>query len=303
MNLIKLAFSRVPRKALIVGTLLLLAIIVEIVATLLIPTWRTYFFNILGAKQVDLFTLAIGYYILLIGILTLVQGVKTWLGQRLGFYFRTALTDILSAQWINSNSDLKLDNPCQRINQDAALCTDLTISTLLECVISGVIVIALIIETLSKPTIIYASLGYTAIVIVMALFFKNKLISTEIDLQKAEANHRLSLSEITLGNSSNLDKPNSMYVVVSSAYHAFITTMMNYTFFNRLQNNFATIVAYVLLAPAYFLGTMTLGEFMGDASMFDLVVINATILVGLFPVVTKSLASWRRIINFHRSLS
>jgi ABC-type uncharacterized transport system fused permease/ATPase subunit len=300
-SLLREVLQKVEKKPIAIGSAILLVLLVsEITLTLLLPTWRAYFFDSLAKFNLVNFQWSVIYYIVLMSALTLAQGFKTFVAQKVALYFRTAFTYLLQDLWVGTH--VKLDNPCQRINQDTALCTDLTLSVFLEVLISAVLVVALIIATLSKAYILIAALVYTGIVTVGALFFKTKLISTEIGLQKAEADHRKSLTINTLTDKGNFEQSNNFYETVKSAYNKFITVMMNYTFFNRAQNNFSPVIVYLLLYPAYFSGIMSLGSYMGEVTLFELIVINATILIQLFPSVTKAIASWRRINTFYKEL-
>lgn len=308
MKLFLESLKEIPRSKLTWGLLFLIsALIAEIVMTNLIPTWRQYFFNVLGSRQQSLFSLAIMYYLALVTILTLAQGFKKWLAQKLALHFRTALTNILQYKWLSHKKRDIVDSPDQRINQDTFLATDNTISVALEVIISGVLVILLVGESLAKPQLILASLAYTVIVCIIAMVFKNKLIDTEIGLQKAEAEHRYSLSQLRevnskLGIQIGSGIADIKYLKVIQNYLKNIAINLKYTLFAASQSNFTPAASYILLAPAFFAGTMTIGSYMGDVALFDLIVVNASILVIVFPNVTRAIASWKRLNTFYDQL-
>lgn len=308
MKLFLESIKEVPKSKLIWGLVFLItALTAEIIMTNEIPVWRQYFFNVLGSKQQSLFSLAIMYYLALVTILTLAQGFKKWLAQKLALNFRTALTDILQHKWLSHKKRDIVDSPDQRINQDTFLATDNTISVALEVIISGVLVVLLVGESLAKPQLILASLAYTVIVCVIAMIFKNKLIDTEIGLQKAEAEHRYSLSQLRdvhtkLGTQIGSDKTDVKYLKVVQNYLKNISVNLKYTLFAASQSNFTPAASYILLAPAFFAGTLSIGSYMGDVALFDLIVVNASILVIVFPSVTKAIASWKRLNTFYETL-
>ena len=59
------------------------------------------------------------------------------------------------------------------------------------------------------------------------------------------------------------------------------------------------LIPYALLVPMYFADSIGFGEVMKGVSQFDLLVINATILIIMYPKVTKALASYERIQEFY----
>jgi vitamin B12/bleomycin/antimicrobial peptide transport system ATP-binding/permease protein len=301
--ILKDCWNNLPKAKVSASVLVLLAIISsEIVLTCLIPEWRNIFYGALAVKSLGIFKQSIIYFVILITSLTVVQSLKTWLAQKLALKFRTQMVNILTNKWFNAQNIEQIDNADQRINQDTDICTSTTIAVILECLISGAIVISLFIETFSKLNLVFASGVYTLIVVLGAILFRQVLIVREINRQKAEANHRFSLAELRCGQGSVLNSL-TIYEQVKTTCLAQIKTLMHFSIFNRSQNNFSSVAAYLVLAPAFFGGVITLGQFMGDVAIFELLVINATILVQLYPDITRASASWIRIKEFYGRLS
>lgn len=299
INAFKLIASKLLYFQLVTLSIIL---IIEIIATLLIPSWRDYFYTSLVLYNLPSFFIAVGLFIGLMGSLTVAQGLKTWLAQKIALHLRTGLTSYLQDKYIKANRPV-IVNSSQRINQDTALSTDLALSVIIEVIISGVIVIALVVQAFYQPKLILLALGYTLIVSLFMFIFKNKLVSRDITLQNVEASHRESLSQVFNSNlfvNAPFRDSNVIYNTVKDAYTKFIKTVMHYSLFNRMQNNFSIVIAYLIIAPLYFTKDITLGQFMGDVAIFELIVINATILTQLFPNMTKSIASWHRLQAFNK---
>lgn len=298
----KEVYQRLPKRALFISlSILLLLITTEIVCTFYIPVWRKFFYNTLSAKDINAFYNSLWLYLILISLLTFAQSFKAWCGQRLSLIVRTGLTKYLLRKWTTAGKINEVDNPCQRINEDSRLCTELTVGVLTEVIISATIVVSLVISSIDDTKLLLLSLGYTIIVMGIAHFFKPGLINADLTLQKAEADHRFSLSRITLGQ-GDYTAPGK-YEVVKTFYNKWVNTLLRYSIFNSMQTNFMPLIAYLVLCPLFFAGTLTLGDFMGKVAVFDLLVLNSTILVQLFPTITRAQASFKRITLFNEKLN
>lgn len=301
--MIKTVVSRALSKRVILNIALLVFILVaEIGLTVALPEVKKFFFNIVEKKDVGGLYYALGVFFSVMITLGCVQGVKTYVAQKAALSFRVSAAKYLLKKWVKGSGVgiQKIDNPCQRIAEDCKLATDLTISVAIEVIISALIVIILVWQTRSDVMMLVAAFSYTAIVTGVMLFFKEPLISSEISLQKSEADYRFSLSKITMGQGDYSSK--QKFTMVQEAYKAFIKVLMNYTLFNRIQGGLSALVPFLILLPQYFSNTIDLGAVMAGVSTFELIVINASIILQLYPQVTKAHASWRRLKNFDMAL-
>lgn len=301
MEIFKQVWDRLHKGCFLLGIFLLLGLLVlEIIATVLIPEWRKLFYNILESKDVNKFYIGIGYFAMLMGGMTLAQSFKQYVGRRTALQCRTALTKLLQKKWVNAECMMTVDNPCQRINEDCRIATDLAVKVLIEIIISGAIVVSLVIEAMKDPYIVYAALIYTIVAAVGAMLFRRSLVDHEIRMQKAEADHRFSLSQISLGVGDYTSKNKYAHTVHSIV--AYFNRLLGFTIFSASQQQFSIIVPWIILGFPYFQGLITLGEFMGSVATFELIVVNSTILIQLFPDVTRAEGSWRRIKTFYITL-
>lgn len=297
MNIFKEAISESPRatkKSIVLGaTLLVVLMAAEIYATYLIPEWRKYFYNILELRDKAALPSAIHYFIGLMLALIVTQSLKQYIGRTTALHVRTSLTTHLLKLW--GNTKVQVDNPAQRINQDCQIATDNAIKVWIEVIISASLVIMLIFQSRHDTLIVWTAIGYTLIISAVAALFKKPLISTEIALQRAEADHRETL--ITMASD-----PISAYSKVRHSVKKYLNTMLGYTIFSASQNQFSILVPWAILSIPYFNGQIKLGDFMGGVAIFELIVVNSTILVSLFPDVTKAQASWIRVTEFNKLL-
>lgn len=272
---------------------------IEIVATILIPTWREYFFNGIENKSYSAFYNGLFYFVILMGSFIISQGFKRYSGQRLALIWRTGITKVLQKKWCRNLEQYQaVDNPDQRINEDAKIASDLAVEVVIETLISFAIIVGLMIQ-IQNTLLFVLSMAYTALAILIALLFKKPMVDTEITLQKKEADHRFSLASIVMGRGDYTSK--AKYTKVCSAYLQYIKVYLHYTLFHSTKMHLTSIIPLLVLVPLYFAGDITFGSIMKGISEFELLVINSTILLILYPKITKTIASYHRISTFYHT--
>lgn len=279
---------------------LILLIAAEIVATVLIPEWRKYFFNGVEAKNWDVFVSGMWYFTALMGTFVIAQGFKQFTIQRLALIWRTALTKLLAKRYMRGKmSGKKSDNPDQRIAEDTNIASVLAIELLVEVIISFSIILGLVGHMSS--TLLVLSAIYTAVIVGLALLFHRPMVNSEKDLQRAEADYRFKLA--TIVTKREKESTRALYGSVIARFKRLINVTLAFNLFSRAKGNLMNLIPYALLIPMYFAGDIGFGEVMEGVSQFDLLVINATILIILYPKVTKALASYERIKEFYDELN
>lgn len=280
--------------------ILMLLMIAEIVATVLIPTWREYFFNGIEAKNYHAFYLGLYYFISLMGVFVLTQGFKKYVGYRLALLWRTAITEVLVKKWKDKgNLGSKVDNPDQRINQDAMYASELTMTVSIEIIIAIAVTVGIILSIHNYLLFILA-FAYVILAMFGAYFFKNPMIDTDIAVQNREAHHRFSLAKRAMGHDTD---SHSKYLKMIQAYMVYLKVYLYYSLFNATKSNFSTIIPLLILVPMYFNGSIHFGEIMKGISEFDLLVANSSILLLLYPSIIRALASYRRLKQFWSTLN
>ncbi len=276
------------------STLLVITISLEIAATIVIPGWRTYFFNEVELKNMNGFLIGLGYFGVLSITFAIAQGFKVFIEKRLSLVLRKSVIKVLKKKWF-TNIHSNLDNPEQRIAEDSRSMTEYLLEVSTEIVISAVIVVGLIISMIhSHSVLLIGSLVYTLVAGLIASRFYRPMIDRDKCLQRQEAVFRYGLSEIRMDNTP---KWVSFKPIIQS-YKKYISLLFGYQVFNRAQSNLTPIIPYIILIPLFFSGSITLGDVMGGVAKFELMIVNATILLQLYPQWTRTVASFERIIDF-----
>lgn len=301
MNIFKDAYNAVNKRSFITfAAFLVVLIAVEIVATVSIPAWRKYFFNGVEAKDYAVYVKGMWYFAALMSAFVVSQGFKQFAIQRLALVWRSALTKILAKKYMRTltTSNTSADNPDQRIAEDTNIASVLAIELVVEVIISASIIVGLVGHMSS--TLLYLSAIYTAVIVALALFFHRPMVDSEKALQRAEADYRFKLATI-VGNSKKASTK-ALFNTVMDRFKRLINVTLAFNLFSRAKGNFMNLIPYALLIPMYFANDIGFGEVMEGVAQFDLLVINATILIILYPRVTKALASYERINEFYKEI-
>lgn len=291
--------SRLPKgRTYTLSAILLFIVGMEIVLTCAIPMWREYFYNILQTKNKDLFVGAVVLFFVLMTSLGAAQGLKVWIGKKLSFIAREFGTKILFKKWVGK-SEL-LPNYNQPINVALRTSTETMLEIAIEILISGAIVVILIGASLHSPMILLAALIYTIVATVAALLFNRPLIHTNKSWMEAEGELAQAVSAVYHGKGDYSFKEKLIHTTIR--YYQYIKVAMYFELFSRVKGSMAAVVPYFLLSGAYFSGAINLGDFMAGVSSFELIVVNSTILLQLYPKLMAAVSSSKIAVEFYHDL-
>lgn len=275
-----------------------LAVAAEVVLTCMIPEWRTFFYGIMERKDASQFTMALWYFVGMVGFLGLAQSVKAWLAQSLGALIRVSLVKILFKRWVKS--DMSADNYTQAMTVSAKCMLEDALEIGIEVLISAFIVAGMIMSMENGP-ILWAALAYTFGVSILALVFNRPLIYANKALQASEGALRETICSSANGNHKFTFKEDLTYSMECYARH--IRVLLGYGSFYRMKSGLSVLIPYLILAGPYFAGIIGLGEFMGQVGAFELFVVNTTLLLGYYPKLMACRASYLLVDNFYKEIN
>lgn len=253
---------------------------IEIALTCLLPFTREIFYNALDAKLQNTL-LFVGFLFLNAFALDMAQALKGYLVNLTGLIKR-GKTFIKLA-----NDDLKaLEDRPQRLQEDIKLSFIYRYTVLIEYFISGGILLFLIFSNLHQPMLVAGALTYAIITVLLALLFGKKLVKAEANVQSQEAAFRISLASTV--NALGLHSAQKASIGAAK-------TRLAYAAFTRAQNAVLIILPFLVLLPGYLTGDVTLGYLMKSVAVFDLLVVNANILINMYPTWCQSLACRKRV--------
>ena len=288
-----------PKVKKVVLPTLLAILVIEIVATTLIPDGRKAMYDTLETKDIDAFIIGIAYFSGILLALGMAQGLKRYFGVKTAFNAREGLCEGMTESWIENKFLGKIKTPDGKIAEDTKICTDLFVTIVLEIVISALICFGMLYVMLDNPMLLGGSIIYTLITAAIAYFFKSPMISANNELQSSEQRYRRGLAETDLGKVRNLS---GRLERVKAAVYRLNRIDLYYALMFSLKNRLSMVIPYAIMVPMYFYGDYTLGDVLKGVAEFNLLVINATIVMTLYPQVTKAAASWKRVTKFYRKV-
>lgn len=271
---------------------LLVVLILEALATGLIPHSKGFLYDILQSKVGPVWV-AIGIYLINYLLLYITQSVKDYAGVNLYTRMRADRTEEVIKKIYDSKDTVLVDNLEQRIQEDVKWSYRLRMDVWVEYFISGLIVIQLVIINMDEPSLVISALSYAAVSVWIAKKFNPRLTSSQRDLRKDEANFRTDLST---GLTTNLLGEANKATMVESKVR------MQYRLFTNTQLSVMQVIPYLVMVPSLMSGDVTLGTLVKYQSSFALLVINAGILIVLYDTYTKGQASEQRVKEIEEKL-
>ena len=287
--------------------------------------WSNDFYNAIQEKQIAAFYRLLGTFTLLAGAY-IVQGVyKLYLTQMLQIEWRAWLTERYLGNWLGDRAYYRLqlidrgtDNPDQRIAEDLKLFVEGTLAlalgllsavvTLVSFVamlwtISGALTIPLGARGLVVPgymvwfAVLYAGAGSW-----LAHRIGNPLIGLQYQQQRVEADFRFALVRLRensegvalyRGEAGELAGFRDRFTHVITNWWAIMKKQKQLTWFTSGYSQIAIIFPFVIAAPRYFSGAITLGGLMQISVAFGQV---QTALSWFIDAYTQ-FAAWRATVD------
>lgn len=265
--------------------ILLLNLIIEVILTCLIPESKGYFFTYLQQFN-HLAWVGLFFYIGVLFSLDIIQIIKPLLQTLVANSRRHKLTEH------SLDKGLEISNREQRIQEDVKLYSINSTIVYSEYFISFFIVFYLILYNRNHLLLIVASLAYSAVCIISAYLFRKKMINAEKSIQVIETLFR---DEIRIRRTSQSLLQKVLKTNINNSVVRF-----SYNLCVRIQTGIMTLLPFIYLLPTYLQKKITLGVMMEQASIFELLVVNMTIIVSLFPLLMQSRASKERIDELHQ---
>ena len=258
-------------------------ILAESILTGLLPHSRGYLYELLEVKEGPI------YFILLIFFLNYLfleffQAIKAYWVLKLALFKRKLRTKLVTKRHVPKKG--QITNTPQRIQEDIKLSYFMRLTVVCEYLISGIILIQLVILNYDIPLLLVGALVYAALSVLIAILFNPRLKKAEIEEQHHEADFRQKLmSKLNPMGLANANKASLWAGKVR----------MHYLLFTKIQLAVLQALPYLILIPILFAGDMTLGEVVKHSVTFQLIVINAAILITFYTQWVKGTASEKRV--------
>jgi len=287
--------------------------------------WQSSFFNAIQERNWDVYVSELGFFVFLATIFiaaAVVQYVlQTWLQIR----WRRWLTEYYVARWLEGGTHYRMkmsgseaDNPDQRIAEDVRLFIRMTLTIGLRLLGQTVTLLSFVVVLwgLSEQApltiggnpvplpgyLVWASLVYAVLGTVVAHLIGRSLITLNFREQRFEADFRFSLVRVREnGEAIALQRGEPAEGKgLGTRFGAVVDNAMRQmnvqkwlTGFTSFYNQFAVVIPYVLLAPAYFLGAIQIGALMQTADAFGRVQTAMSVFIDIY----AQLAEWKSVVD------
>jgi putative ATP-binding cassette transporter len=296
--------------------------------------WQNGFYNALQNKDLTAFYSLIWQFIGLAIAFIVVSVYQLYLNQMLQIRWRNWLTQRYLQRWTHQRtyyhlqlSSTTTDNPDQRISEDLSLFVNHTLNLSLELLsslvtlfsflsilwsLSGALNITLGGTPISIPGyLVWVALIYAILGTGFMQYIGHPLVNLNFQKQKVEADFRFSLvrfrentEAIALLHSEagEMHQLNNTFANVVSNWWALMKRQKILTWFSSSYSQIAIIFPFVVCAPRFFSGQLSLGGLMQTASAFGQVQ-NAT---SWFITAYTQLAAWiatvERLTSFEEAM-
>ena len=285
--------------------------------------WNAFFFNALEAKRADVVLSAIGLFAVLAVAWATVSVFQLVARMRLQVYWRQWLTERLAVRWLADQRFYRLtivapdlDAPEFRIAEDARVATEPVVdfgTGIMNAVLTAVVFFGVLWvvggdATIAGVTIpgfmVFAAIGYSAVMSGSMLLFGGPLIRRIEEKNAAEALLRIELGRVRENAESialiggEADETQGLRATLTALVDAWLTQIRQLARMTWLAGgNWAVAPVFPLLleAPNYLAGNMTLGSLMQTAAAFAQVQVALNWLFDNYPRIAEWLASAGRV--------
>lgn len=313
---------------------LLVLTVAQVFLLIRVNLWSAGLFDSLEQRSMDRFLAHIG---LLLGILAGLMGVNgthLWVKRRLQLDWRRWMTKKVLGDWMAEGRHHQVmhmpgthDNPDGRIAEDIRVTTEAAIDlahSLFYCILlligftqilwslSGVVTVDFAAAEIPVPGhMVWVAVLYAGIGSAMAFWFGLPLVRAVDRRQTAEANFRFNLvrarensETIALlhGESDERRRLIDIFRGVRTAWHGQTVALTRIFVFSSGYSLLSTAFPFLVSAPRYIAGAITLGALMQTAQAFQQMVQALSWPIDNIPRVAEWRASVERVLALHAVL-
>ena len=300
----------------------------------LFNSWNREFYNSLEQKDFKDFTDLLLYFSLLAGIYIAAAVYKTYLTQMLEMRWRVWLTRQYLGEWLDRQVYYRLelagqrtDNPDQRIADDLRMFTEGTLTLSLDLLTSAVTLVSFvaILWNISGPLsfaigthdvtipgyMVWVAAGYAVAASVLTYFIGRPLIKLYFQKERREADFRFSMVRLREnaegvalyhGEAPEQQGLLSRFELIRQNWWSLMHYTKRLSYFTAGYRQIAIVFPFVVAAPRFFSGAITLGGLTQIASAFGEVQGALSWFVNAYGSLAEWKASVDRLLTFKLAL-
>ena len=294
--------------------------------------WNRDFYNALETKNLDEFWAQLWRFSWLAFIYIAVAIYKIYITQALEIRWRGWMTKQYMSLWLENQSYYRIeqnqsaDNPDQRIAEDLKYLTSGSLSLSLGVLSSVVTLVSFIgiLWTVSGPLsfmlsgqqwtipgyMVWFAIGYAGLGSLLVAFIGKPLVKQNVDQQRFEADFRFGLIRLRenaepialyQGESHAQKHLSGQFARIRDNWWAIMKTSKRLNITSTFYAQFAVIFPFLVGAPRYFSGAITLGGLMQISSAFGQVQSALSWFIDAYGQLAEWKASVNRLAGFHEA--
>jgi len=245
--------------------------------------------------------------------------------------WRRFMAEEYNARWLGRGTHYRIalagsvDNPDQRIAEDTRAFVNQTYSfalpllTQISTLVSFSIILWNINVAFNLPGtdiaipgyIFWVAFLYAAVATWLTHLIGRPLIGLEFEQERREANFRFSLArlreyseQIALMSGERTERVHlsQRFGEIVENFYRLVWRRLKLTTFTFSYNQVSVVLPYMILAPYYFAGTITLGVMMQVAGAFDRVQTALSFIINSYSSIASYLASIARLTSFEHEI-
>lgn len=296
--------------------------------------WNREFYNALETKNFAIFKEQLWRFSWLAFIFIAVAIYKIYLTQALEIRWRTWMTRHYMAEWLEHQAYYRIeqtrsaDNPDQRIAEDLKFLTSGSLALSLGLLSSVVTLVSFvgILWSVSGPVsfmfgqqewtipgyMVWFALAYAGIGSLLVAWIGKPLVRQNFNQQRYEADFRFGLIRIREnaeaialygGESQEQVQLTGRFAHIRENWWAIMKTTKRLNVASTFYAQFAVIFPFLVGAPRFFSGAITLGGLMQISSAFGQVQSSLSWFIDAFGQLAEWKASVNRLADFHSAVS
>lgn len=306
----------------------------QVAMTIRLNLWSRDLFNSLQVKDAGAFWYQIfGVFAPLAAIWITVAVYEVFVDNSITIRWRTWLTGRMTSRWLENGTHYRIpligketDNPDQRIQADINLFIAQTMALSIRILGQAATLVSFIIilwglsrdfvipgtDTVIPGFLVWLVIAYAVIGTWLTHLVGRPLIALDFRQEKVEADFRFSLARLReygeqvallRGEPAEIQRLNRSFAQVVRNYLQILSRRMKLTSFTAGYSQLSVIFPYVLAAPSYFLGKITLGQFQQTAGAFSRVETALSFFINAYTTLAAYKANVDRLTTFNASMT
>lgn len=291
-------------------------------------------FNALQDKKIDAFWYQIfGIFVPLAAVYIAVAVYEIFVDNSLHIRWRTWMTRRTAARWLDNGTHYRIplmgddtDNPDQRIQSDInnfinqLMTLSIRLLSQAATLVSFIIILWGLSQDIEVPGtglripgfLVWLVIAYAVVGTWLTHLIGRPLIRLDFRQETVEADFRFSLARLReygeqvallKGEKAETERLDRSFTQVVANFIQILSRRMKLTTFTAGYSQLSVVFPYVLQAPAFFAGKLTLGQFQQTASAFSRVQSAMSFFITAYSTLASFKANVDRLTTFNESMT